>query len=141
MVSPKSKCLSTINVIKREATVYNLEQLVLEELHNILHSNIVVVYLCAGINELTFKEYNAGGVQIVLHTRQSVVDNLISLKHIIRRSFPRSVVGLAIIPIISFKYTQAYNKKIHHLNLPTMTRILNKCRQTSVTCLLRLILC
>ena len=112
---PNQHIYSTINIIERGARVCNLEEPILDELSNILPSDVVVVYINAGINNLTFKEHHAGGIDIVPHTRQNVVEEMLNLKQSIRQHFARSLVGISTIPIISFKNTQAHNTEFNHL--------------------------
>ena len=113
--APNQHIYYTDNVVKSGARICNLEQPILSKLASVPSSDIAVTYICAGIIELTFKEYNPGGVEIVLHSNQCVLDNILSLKYKIRRYFPNCIVGLATIPIISFKETQEYNKTYHNL--------------------------
>ena len=59
---PNQDIYHTINVIERGARVNYLEDCIVHELSNIPRSDIAIIYTCVGINELTFKEYNPGGI-------------------------------------------------------------------------------
>ena len=71
--------------------------------------------MCAGINNLTYKQYNYGGIEVVPHTIQFVIQGLVHLKEKISRYYPKSVVGIATIPILDFKHYQRHCIKYHHL--------------------------
>ena len=106
---------NTVYIVKRGARIINLEEAVLKELRKIPKSDIVIAYICAGINNLTYKYYHSGGYEIVPHNRQSVYLDILGLKQKIRRVFPRSIVGIATIPIVNFAKAQKYAKDNHHL--------------------------
>ena len=90
------------------ARVPQMQNAVLAELSNIPSSDLIILYICGGSNELTFKEYHSGGVELSIHRQQHVLTHLLDLKSIVRRRFPNCVVGYSTIPIISFKKSQAF---------------------------------
>ena len=54
----------------------SLETDVIVYLKDIPKSDIIIAYICAGICELTYKEYHSGGVELSLHSQQNVVQNI-----------------------------------------------------------------
>ena len=78
---------------------------------------MIIAYICAGICELTFKEYHSGGVELALHTNQNVYNHIADFRNNLRRYHPLSVVGVATIPLIKFTKAQSHFKLIRQLHV------------------------
>ena len=110
MKNHTNTCKKTTYIARGGAKIHSLEDELLELINGIPRQDIIIVYICAGICEITVKEYHEGGTELGLYESTNVVDNLIAFKNSIRRLHPRSVVGIATIPIVSFKLSQQYFK-------------------------------
>ena len=106
---------TTHHVICRGARVPQMQDAVLKELYTIPRSDLIVVYICGGSNELSFKEYHTGGVELAIHKQQQVLTHLLDLKSTIRRKFTNCVVGFSTIPIIDFQKSQKYYESVNAL--------------------------
>ena len=118
---PYSHLYPTTYIGRSGAGIQSIETETIEYIGRISRQDIIIIYICAGICEITFKEYYAGGTELSLHSRQNVVENIINFKAKIRRYHPRSIVGISTIPIISFKLAQAYYKSSLQLSVPKYT--------------------
>ena len=65
--APNPEIYDTVNIIKRGARIKHLEQPVFDVLQHTSPNDIVIAYICAGINNLTYKEHTSGGIEIVPH--------------------------------------------------------------------------
>ena len=62
------------------ARVPQLQEAAFAELKNIPRTDVVVMYICGGVNELSFKDYHDKGVELSIHRHQQVLSNLLSFK-------------------------------------------------------------
>jgi hypothetical protein len=71
-------------------------------------TDLIIVRVACGINELTVKEQHSGGTELSLRENENVLQNLRLLKGNLKLSHPRVHVGFATIPIISFMVAQKH---------------------------------
>ena len=100
------------HVVYRGARVPQLQFEAIRELKTIPKSDATILYICGGGNELTFKEFHDGGMELAVHTKNNVLENLLNFKSKVRRWFPNTLVGFSTIPVINFKKTKAYYKDV-----------------------------
>ena len=108
----------TTYIARGGAKIFSLEDELLELISGVPRQDIIVVYICAGICEITNKETHVGGTELSLYESTNVLEHLISFKYNIRRLHPRSVVGISTIPIVSLKQSQQYFKDSKQLFAP-----------------------
>ena len=115
---PHPDLYTTKYIVRGGARINTLECEVLGYINKLPKTDIVILYILAGICELTYKEYHQGGVELCLHKNQNVYDHIVDLKNTIRRHHPLSLVGVATIPIIDFKKAQKHYKHSNQLFVP-----------------------
>jgi hypothetical protein len=103
---PNEELYLTHNIICRGARIDRVGSSIHSCLRRIPVTDIVVVRICAGINELTYKSHHDGGVEITLQPYQNLLQHILQLKESIRKAHPKSLVGIATIPPINFKIAQ-----------------------------------
>jgi hypothetical protein len=96
-------------ILRRGAKIKDLENELILRLDSIPRRDFCVVYIVAGICELTQKIYHSGGQELDLQPSNNLLVNLLNCKQIVRATFPRCIISIATIPTISFKQAIAHN--------------------------------
>ena len=109
---------NTHHIVCRGARVPQLQYELIRELKTIPRNDPTVVYVCGGVNELTFKEFHAGRVELCVHKQQKTLENLLDLKSKVRKWFPNALVCYSTIPIVNLKLAQLYYRDCGALITP-----------------------
>jgi hypothetical protein len=131
-------------ILRRGAKIKDIETELILRLDSIPRRDICVVYIVAGICELTQKIYHPGGQELDLQPSNNLLVNLLNCKQIVRATFPRCIVGIATIPTISLKQAIVYNIEKGKLRYSKFTEEEVNHKQTilnsSIKCINELIL-
>ena len=77
---PLDKPYNSHHVVCRGARIPQLQYEAIRELKTIPKSDPVVLYICGGGNELTYKEHHEGGIELAVHTQHKVLENILDFK-------------------------------------------------------------
>jgi hypothetical protein len=131
--SPNAEKYTTHNIICRGARIDRVSSAIASKLRRIPESDFVIIRICAGINELTYRYHHEDGVELVPHTQQNLLQHLLELKEHIRKQRPLSLVGIATIPIINFKRAQEYYVERGWLKKPLFDKIATEQHQQALS--------
>jgi hypothetical protein len=88
-----------------------------------------IVYIAAGICELSLKESHRGGTEISPTYETKVFQHILECKETIRAYQPNCVVGIATIPILDFARVNGFYEEIGYLTIPKYSPEQNKIHQ------------
>jgi hypothetical protein len=133
--APNSDIYQTHNLVCRGARIDRVSSAIFSCLRRINPSSLVLVRICAGINELTYKYHHKDGNELVPHIQQNVIQHLLQLKEKIRRKFPSALVGIATIPIVNLAQSKLHYMEKGWLSKPLYdeSQTLQHQRELSIT--------
>ena len=102
------------NIVKRGGTVSTILEETLNRTKSIPRSEITILQIACGICNLNNKVNHAKGFDLIPNNAVDVVAELINFKSSFRAAFPRSLVGIATIPIIDYCKIFRYNVEFLH---------------------------
>jgi hypothetical protein len=90
-------------------------------LKTVQKNDIVIIQICAGINDLTRKTTHAGGTEIIPNERHHLWYQLLDLVYECKRAHVNSIISFASIPVIDFKAAKQHYMKIRKLHTSAYT--------------------
>jgi hypothetical protein len=96
-------------ILRRGAHIKALENEIILMLDGFPRHHFSIVYVIAGICELTYKIYHADGQELDIRPLDNLCNNIASCKKVIRDTYPNTIVCFATIPTIKFKKVVSYN--------------------------------
>jgi hypothetical protein len=87
-------------VISRGAKIEDLKLRTLSGLKAMPKSSIVLIFLCAGINELTKRDFHSGGCELIAADSNNLVENIIDFKTCVKQQHPKAIVTIGTIATV-----------------------------------------
>jgi hypothetical protein len=96
-------------ILRRGACIKDIENDLVILLDGLCRKDIFIVYIAAGICEITKKIHHQNGHELDLRNSNSLLENLISCKQTIKNTFDKCIVNIATIPTINLAQAIRYN--------------------------------
>jgi hypothetical protein len=90
-------------IISRGAKIGDLKTRTLSGLKAISKNSIVLIFLCAGINEVTKRDFHPGGCELICAESNNLVENLVDFKRSVKQYHPKVVVTIGTIATVDLK--------------------------------------
>jgi hypothetical protein len=106
---------STELIVCRGAVLQQLQTKTISALKSVPSNETVLIVICAGINELTFRDKHKGGVELIASPRNDLLQNLLNYKRSVIAARPNTLVAFGTIATTDLKQVNSHYSKIGKL--------------------------